>query len=85
MESLYLPQQFGANVYGWLQCKLEFCHNLFQERKGKELSDFLNIFCKFFQYELTVVCMLFMEDLKREQKNLDGILAISAFSVANFS
>ena len=69
----------GCNV-NW-----KFYHNLFHERKGKELSDFLNIYSKFFQYILNVVCMLFMEDLKREQKNLDGILAISAFSVANFS
>ena len=42
----------------------KFYHNIFQEHKGEELPDLLK------------VCMLSMEVLKREQKNLDGILAI---------
>ena len=60
----------GCNV-NW-----KFYHNLFQQRKGVELPDLLNICSKFFQYILNVVCMLSIEDLKRDQKNLDGILAI---------
>ena len=46
----------------------KFYHNLFQECKGEELPDLLNIG--------SCVCMLSMEVLKREQKNLDGILTI---------
>ena len=54
----------------------KFYHNLFQECKGEELPDLLNILSNFFQYILNVVCMLSMEDLERDQKNLDEILAI---------
>ena len=48
-------------------------HNLFQESKGEELPDFLNIFSS---SSSIVYWVLSMEDLKRVQKNLDGIFAI---------
>ena len=69
-SSLVQISMDGPNI-NW-----KFYRNLFQERKGEELPDLLNIG----SCSLHVV----YESFKREQKNLDGILAILCILFGKF-